>query len=221
MYGGPAGYTTRQGYDYVTQDQGPGALEIFGPLVAWGGTHVAHRFLTKSRFTDTHPKFLRGAQRAEEGNWYHQWHGQGKGTKASRQRVDAFIGQYYRKHYTADVAKFNRGRPETKLAQTMSKAQFSSAAKRAMTRSVAGKFTGRLLGVMNFMFIAPMLYGLTYHGYKGIQKLGYELDSPAFGRNFAMPTAAFTDRQRAIQRMHDSEYSGRQFLGNEAVVYHR
>jgi hypothetical protein len=44
--------------------------------------------------------------------------------------------------------------------------------------------------------------------------------SAALGGTFIDTTVAYTQRKRALQMMHNSQYSGRSALGNEAALAH-
>jgi len=78
------------------------------------------------------------------------------------------------------------------------------------------------LRVANVAMLAPMLYGMTYHGFKGIQRLGFELERPGFGwGRTSLSAMASTDRQRSIQALHNSEFNGRSSMGQEAFLYHQ
>lgn len=103
------------------------------------------------------------------------------------------------------------------------------AAKRAFRNKAMGMFGAsrvealltRGLGIANLMFLAPMLYGMSYHGFKGIQRLGFELERPEMGGHMTLNSMAFTDRQRSIQAMHNSEFNGRSAIGQEAFLLHQ
>lgn len=107
------------------------------------------------------------------------------------------------------------------LESNVLKKAIMSEGKKAFSLARGGAFLSRVSGLANLAWLAPMLFGMTYNGFKGIQRLGYELERPEMGGHLTLTTAAWTDRQRSFQKMMMSEYNGRTALGNEAGIYHR
>lgn len=101
------------------------------------------------------------------------------------------------------------------------KAEFAGVSERAFTRFAAGSAIRGAATLANVgLFIAPQLFGALYHGFKGIKKLGYELETPNMGGHFVLNGAQATDRQRSLMAMHNSEFNGRSAIGNEAQLLH-
>lgn len=124
---------------------------------------------------------------------------------------DLAFNQYYNKKFKKKISMPSKARTA-----------WMNNAKTAVWKKSASTVTSRVLGVANFMFLAPMLYGAAYHGFKGIQRLGYELERPEMNAGHVTLNAmAATDRQRALQAMHNSEFNGRSAMGQEAFLYHR
>lgn len=110
---------------------------------------------------------------------------------------------------------------ETNIASLEAKKIFRNKATQLYGGSkLAGALT-KGLGIANMLVLAPMLFGMTYHGFKGIQKLGMQLERPELGGHLTLNSLAFTDRQRSIQAMHNSEFNGRSAMGQEAGLLHR
>jgi hypothetical protein len=173
--------------------QGPGLGRTLLPIAAWAGLGMTDNWLKKDKFLQEN----RGLYRQVK--------------PLSGTARDAAFDKYYNKKFHGVLNKT----PEAQMA-------WKAEAKTAMWKKSASTVTSRALGVANFLFLAPMLYGATYHGFKGLQRLGYELERPEVGGGHLSLTAmAATDRQRAMQAMHDSEFNGRSALGQEAFLYHR
>lgn len=189
-------------------EQSPSMMWSVAPIAAWAGLGMADSWLRKDKFLNKHQGLYRGAA---------------KRSGASR---DAFFDQYYNKKYAKTAANVEArgvavwtGR---EAASDAARVAFKSKAQTGMMKRAAAKVTGRLLGVANFLTLAPMLYGASYHGFKGIQRLGYELERPEVGSgHLSLNAYASTDRQRAIMAMHNSEFNGRSAMGQEAFLYHR
>lgn len=167
-----------------------------GPLAmmgAWVGTGFLDSWLKKDKFLQNNPGLYNRAR---------------KTSGPARNKV---FDQYYNKQY-----------PKRNMRRKMPRSLWKSQARTSMMKKSASVITSRALGVANFLFLAPMLYGASYHGFKGIQRLGYELERPDMNAgSVALNGIAATDRQRAIRAMHDSEFNGRQSMGTEAFLYHR
>lgn len=139
-----------------------------------------------------------------------------------------FVSKYYSSRYSSNYDKFMSTQADKayagetfKTAERLSEKKFASAASSSFMKRRAGAVASKLTGVGTFLMLAPMLYGMSYHGFKGIQRLGYELERPELGGHLTLTTAAFTDRQRAMQAIHNSEYNGRSAIGQEAFLLHR
>lgn len=180
--------------DNQYEEQGP---SLVGPLAAtgaWVGTGLLDNWLKKDTFLKENRGLYNRVKAAS-------------GPTAKNKVFD----QYYSKKF-----------PKRSMRRKMPRAAWTSQAKTSVLKKSASAITSRALGVANFLFLAPMLYGATYHGFKGIQRLGYELERPEMSSgHVALNALAATDRQRAIRAMHDSEFNGRQSLGTEAFLYHQ
>lgn len=108
---------------------------------------------------------------------------------------------------------------QVKLGDAALKNTIMSEGRKAFMYARGAQALGRISAVMDFAFLAPMLFGAVYSGFKGIQRMGYELEAPS--HRITLSTAAFTDRQRAMQKMFNVEYQGRSALGLEGFLYHR
>lgn len=177
-----------------------GALDI-GLMVGYMGGEYAHNKLTKDAFYHAgNEKLVKGAKKFA----------------ANPLKQEAFNkyakGAY--QQYTARMAK-------EKGAQVLGEAAFTKALQKSAIKMGSAQVLGSALRMVNIYWMAPMLYGMTYHGFKGIQRLGYQLQKPNFGANMTLSTQAFTDRQRGIQAMHNSEFNGRSAIGKEAGLYHQ
>lgn len=118
---------------------------------------------------------------------------------------------------------FARNAQKVERLSNISKASvFANKAESSYLRRAASVGLKRFANTLNTaFFIAPALFGATYHGFRGIKKLGYELQTPNMGGHFVLNASQATERQRAIQAMHDSEFNGRSAMGNEAALYHQ
>lgn len=120
-----------------------------------------------------------------------------------------FFGRFINK--TREVERIVNG--------AAAKSAFKSEAAMLFGASRTAAFLGKGLELANAGFLIPMVWGMTYNGFKGIQRLGFELERP--GHRLTLNSMAFTDRQRSIQAMHNSEFSGRSAMGQEAFLYHQ
>jgi hypothetical protein len=197
-------------------NRGWGGLESafnLGLLGANIGLNMLHSSLTNDSFSKAHPWVKKG--KLNKGSYARYARDEIKSGQKAAQDASKMVGtkNYSHKKYRQAM----RG-AESRI---MNPKQFARRAKLSFARKSAAPLVGRLAGLTNIMFMAPMLYGMAYHGFKGIQRLGYQLERPDFGGQMTLPTAAFTDRQRALQAMHNSEFNGRSAIGNEAGLYHR
>lgn len=110
---------------------------------------------------------------------------------------------------------------EAGIESLAKKRAFRNQATRMFGASRVEALLSRGLGIANVMYLAPMLYGMSYHGFKGIQRLGFELERPELGGHMTLNSMAFTDRQRSMQAMHNSEFNGRSSMGQEAFLLHQ
>jgi hypothetical protein len=136
----------------------------------------------------------------------------------------ALAKEYFRTgKYNRDFSKYasTLGDKAEELTKIKSAESFASTAERAYFRGAAGQALRHFAGAANMaLFIAPGLFGMTYHGIRGIKKLGYELETPAMGGHFITNGAQATERQRVMGALHNSEFNGRSAIGSEAQLYH-
>lgn len=120
--------------------------------------------------------------------------------------------------FSKEADKIAEGRFESQVARK----SFKSSATRLFGAARTEALLTSGLRIANAAMLVPMLFGMTYHGFKGIQRLGFELERPGFGwgRN-TLSSMAFTDRQRSVQAMHNSEFNGRSSMGQEAFLLHQ
>lgn len=109
---------------------------------------------------------------------------------------------------------------ESKLTEATLKRTVMVEGRRAFSLARGGAFLGRVSALADAAFLAPLLFGMTYNGFRGIQRLGFELERPEMGGRLSLSTMAFTDRQRSIQKMQMAEINGRTALGSEAALMH-
>ena|SRR6185369_3386122 len=179
-------------------DQDPSLVRTMAPMAAWWGAEIM-RDKTRS--------FLKQSERVT-----------GLSTRASKIPGMPFSSGKLKPWSTfqADmVAK------EASIEGLAAKKAFKSQATRLFGASRVEALLSRGLGIANVMVLAPMLYGMSYHGFKGIQRLGFELERPELGGHMTLNSMAFTDRQRSIQAMHNSEFNGRSSVGQEAFLLHQ
>ncbi len=200
----------------------------FGLLASafvWGGWMGAHALQNSDNV-----KMLGG----QPGFWNRTIRGQSfergsllqrMGSANSRAGRQAIAGQYFKSgEYAKQFGKYTSGLEEgaEKLTQIKKVAAFTDVAERAYVRGAAGGFLRKVAGGANMaLFVAPWLVGMTHHGFRGIKRLGYEMDTPKMGGHFQLNAMQATERQRALAAMHNSEFNGRSMLGNEAGILHQ
>jgi hypothetical protein len=181
---------------------------------------VGGQVLNKMRddpFYEMHSHF--GARIGGYGKYVRKAEGLKK--KGGKAAVDAYTDKAY-SQYASEAAGYAAETAKGKTAEVvLDKAAFKSQISKSMARRTTGKILEKALWFSDVLFMAPMLYGAAYHGFRGVQRLGYQLARPNFGGNMTMSTAAFTDRQRRIELMHNSEMNGRSAIGQEAFLLHR
>lgn len=189
-----------------------------GPAHTWGGLggavdlgvlggyfvgEMAHKKLTQDAFYNAgNEGLVKGA----------------KNRLLKPRAFDEYASRTYGR-YAAGVAKRNMGAATAEAV--LEKGAYKSALRKSAIKLGSASALGSALNMVNIYWMAPMLYGAAYHGFKGIQRLGYQLERPNLGSNMTLSTAAFTDRQRGIQAMHNSEFNGRSSMGREAFLYHQ
>lgn len=187
----------------------PSLMRAMAPgLAIWGGYSLAD-VLHNDPFAKTHKNLMRDMRKA--------------GSRAQRSTIadEYFHTGAYAKQFDRAVAS---GRVEgaAKLGKIASSARFTKTAEVAYMRNMAAVNIGKFATAANAaFFLAPALYGATYHGFKGIKKLGYELETPKMGGHFTLNAMQATERQRTIAAMHNSEFNGRSAMGNEAFLMHQ
>ena len=143
------------------------------------------------------------------------------GTRTDRAKVarDYFkSGEYDRAFAKSAASKAGRKASLSKIATA---ARFETKAEMSYLRNMAAVNIGRFAMAANAaFFLAPALFGATYHGFKGIKKLGYELESPKMGGHFTLNNMQATERQRTLAAMNNSEFNGRAAMGSEAMLMH-
>jgi hypothetical protein len=183
----------------------PSLLRTMAPgLTVWGAWGASEK-LKKDAFADS---FMR--RKAFGRNWdtpLARGMASAEGSTARRSIAQA--------HFARNAEKIQR------MNGISNAAAFASKAETSYLRQAASVGLRRFATALNVgFFIAPALYGMTMHGFKGIKKLGYELETPNAGGHFVLNAAQATERQRALSAMHNSEFNGRSALGNEAQLYH-
>ena len=176
-----------------------------GILAATGGSYLTAGILENDPFAKGNKSLMSGMRY--------------KATKAERAKVsrDYFESGTYDAQFKRSAAS---GRAAS-LSKIETAAGFETKAEIAYLRSTAAINIGRFAMAANAaFFLAPALFGATYHGFKGIKKLGYELETPKMGGHFTLNNMQATERQRTLSAMHNSEFNGRSAMGQEAMLYH-
>jgi len=195
-----------QQYQFQDSPRQPGMLRTLAPGLAVWGAWGASEKLKKDAFADS---FMRSKA-----------FGMTRQTPFARSMAGA-AGSAGRRsiaeaHFARNAEKIQR------LTGISKAAAFASKAETSYMRQAAAVGLRRFATALNVgFFIAPALYGMTMHGFKGIKKLGFELETPNFGGHFVLNASQATERQRAMMAMHNSEFNGRSAMGNEAMLYHQ
>ena len=192
---------------------------LAGYMALWG---VQSQLAKRSPFSMMNPGLVKGMERAQRGNpvldRYRRLVGRQISTSAGRQNT--FLAKYYNEQYASNVASWNKGLEEANKVRLLEKGAFNKAARGAFSRMGAARTLGKVLGVIDIAWMAPMLFGATYHGFKGIQKLGRRLETPNMMSGLSLTSLAATDRARSMQAMHGTELNARRAIGQEAALLH-
>jgi len=143
--------------------------------------------------------------------------------RAGSSKARSTIARNYYKQgsYADNYATWTSNARNKAVGLIKTEASFQSTAERSFMRRTAAIRVGRFAAAANMaFFLAPMLFAATYHGFKGIKRAGYELETPNFGGHFSVSGIQATERQRTMAAMHNSELSARSALGNEAQLFH-
>jgi hypothetical protein len=177
-------------------------------------------------FSGLNPGLIKGMDSAKKhgpfnmGATVRKWRGQAP--KNTKGRVDKFLNNYYDTKYEQNVSRANSTLAEgQKAAKLMGRSEFKGAAHSAYAKTQGMRRIYRLAQLSQTAMLAPMLFGMTYHGFRGIQKLGMQLGRPELGGHLTFSALAATDRQRTLQGLANSEFAARRALGNEAALYHQ
>jgi hypothetical protein len=175
-------------------------------------------------FAGMNKGLVKGMEKSKQAGWlnwkndYRKMRGQAPiNTKG---RTDKFLNNYYDSKVEHEV--FNDSfklKEGEEVAKTLTRSEFMGAARSAYTKTQVMKKFYKLAQFSQTMWLAPMLFGATYHGFKGMQKLGMNLGRPELGGHLTFTALAATDRMRSMQALANSEFSARRSLGNEAAMY--
>lgn len=211
---------------YVGNDSNnrPSFLRALAPTILVGGAYTASSFLADDPFAKMNAPLmdrLRNAKsRKARGYQARNYYKSGE----YEERYGYYASDFQRAEAKAARKAAAAGRTyraAKPIAAISSEAKFASTAEVAYMRRMAAVSIGRFATAANMaFFLAPALFGATYHGFKGIKKFGYELDTPNMGGHFIINSMQATERQRSIAAMHNSEFNGRSAFGNEAQLYH-
>jgi hypothetical protein len=182
-----------------------------GPSLLVGGSYLAHSILDDDPFAKAHRGFMKDMRKA--------------GTRQERRNIAEtyFNSGRYGAQAERAAASIARKTGQARVVSKISTAsRFAQTAEVAYMRKMAAVSIGRFAMAANAaLFLAPALFGATYHGFKGVMKAGYELETPKMGGHFIVNAMQATDRQRALMAMHQSEFNGRSYMGNEAFLMHQ